>query len=88
MKERLIMFVHGLGGTGEGTWRADPGSGFPELIRQDAALSDEADVAFFEYPTSLFRFPFTGKRPRVLDLAEGLQVALAGLHKAPSQYEL
>jgi pimeloyl-ACP methyl ester carboxylesterase len=76
MKERLIMFVHGLGGAGETTWRADLGSGFPELIRRDVALSDEADVDFFEYPTSLFRLPFVGRAPRVLDLAEGLRTQI------------
>lgn len=76
MKERLIMFVHGLGGAGETTWRADPGSGFPELVRRDAALCDEADVGFFEYPTSLFRLPFSGRPPRVLDLAEGLRTQI------------
>jgi pimeloyl-ACP methyl ester carboxylesterase len=76
MKERLILFVHGLGGAGEATWQSAPGSGFAELIRSDVALSREADVAFFEYPTSLFRFPLTNATPRVRDLAEGLRSQL------------
>jgi len=76
MKSRLIMFVHGLGGAGESTWRGAGRDGFPELIARDSALQREADVAFFEYPTSLFRLPFSGKAPGIRDLAEGLRSQL------------
>jgi hypothetical protein len=47
--------------------------GFPELISADGALRDLADAAFFEYPTSLLRLPFTKIAPRIRDLAEGLR---------------
>ena len=67
------MFVHGLGGVGEATWRPRGQPGFPDLMRSDAGLCDEADVAFFEYPTSLLRLPFARTPPRVRDLAEGLR---------------
>jgi len=73
VKERLILFVHGLGGAGEATWRLTPNAGFPELISRDTSVCTEADMAFFEYPTSLFRLPFTASPSRVRDLAEGLR---------------
>jgi pimeloyl-ACP methyl ester carboxylesterase len=76
MKDRLILFVHGLGGAGEATWRSAAGVGFRELISRDAALADDADIAFFEYPTSLFRPPFSATPCRVRDLAEGLRSQL------------
>jgi hypothetical protein len=72
-KERLLLFIHGLGGVGQATWRDGAHPGFPELISADGALRDSADVAFFEYPTSLLRLPFTRIPPRIGDLAEGLR---------------
>jgi hypothetical protein len=73
VKDRLLLFVHGLGGAGQATWRDGTHPGFPELISADGALRDLADVAFFEYPTSLLRLPFTRILPRIRDLAEGLR---------------
>lgn len=73
MKDRLLLFIHGLGGTGQATWRVAGHPGFPELISADGAVRDLADAAFFEYPTSLLRLPFTRKSPRIRDLAEGLR---------------
>lgn len=72
-KDRLLLFVHGLGGAGQATWRDGMHPGFQELIGADRALRDLADVAFFEYPTSLMRLPFTRIPPRIGDLAEGLR---------------
>lgn len=76
MKGRLIVFVHGLGGAAASTWRRAGRAGFPELIARDKAVQQEADVAFFEYPTSLFRLPFSGQAPGIRDLAEGLRSEL------------
>lgn len=73
MTKRLILFVHGLGGSGEATWRRGGRPGFPELIRNDPALRDACDIAFFEFPTTLFRLPFSTRAPRIRDLAEGLR---------------
>ena len=73
MKDQLLLFVHGLGGAAEATWRDGRRPGFPEFIGADGALRDFADVAFFEYPTSLLRLPFTRTPPRIRDLAEGLR---------------
>jgi pimeloyl-ACP methyl ester carboxylesterase len=73
MKDRLLLFVHGLGGAGRTTWCDGMHPGFPELIAHDEALRDLADAAFFEYPTSLLRLPFSRIAPRIRDLAEGLR---------------
>lgn len=73
MTKRLLLFVHGLGGAGEATWRRPGCPGFAELIQNDHALRDACDVAFFEFPTTLFRLPFSTKAPRIRDLAEGLR---------------
>jgi hypothetical protein len=48
VKDRLLLFVHGLGGAGEATWRDGSRPGFPELIGADDALRDSAEVAFFD----------------------------------------
>jgi hypothetical protein len=37
--KKLVLFIHGLGGTADGTWRK-----FPELIRADTALAELYDV--------------------------------------------
>lgn len=76
MKRALILFVHGLGGAGEATWRQRGRPGFRELILADDALAREFDVSFFEFPTSLFRLPFSRRAPRIRDLAEGLRSQL------------
>jgi len=48
------------------------------------ALSHHADVGFFEYPTSLFRLPFSTKAPRIGNLAEGLRSQIENRY---SRYE-
>jgi hypothetical protein len=73
VKSRLVMFVHGLGGAGRDTWRLPGQNGFPELVASDRVLQQEADFVFFEYPTSLFRLPFTSRALGIRDLAEGLK---------------
>jgi pimeloyl-ACP methyl ester carboxylesterase len=72
-KDRLLLFVHGLGGAGQATWREGLHPGFSELISADRALRDLVDVAFFQYPTSLLHLPFARVLPRIGDLAEGLR---------------
>ncbi len=76
MNRALILFVHGLGGAGEATWRQPGRPGFRELILADEALAREFDVSFFEFPTSLFRLPFSQRAPGIRDLAEGLRSQL------------
>lgn len=70
MNSDLIMFVHGLGGHPTKTWGK-----FPQLVRDDQDL-DRFDVGFFSYPTSVFRWPFSRKAPRIQTLAEGLRTQL------------
>jgi predicted alpha/beta hydrolase family esterase len=69
MKEKLILFVHGLGGDGKSTWR-----GFPNLIQDDEYLNSQFDVEFYQYPTWLFSF--FGKTPKIQDLARGLRTQI------------
>jgi hypothetical protein len=82
MKDRrLVLFVQRLGGASEATWRARDQLGFPELIKSDAALWNEADAAFFEYPTSVLRFSFSRKPPSIMSLADGLRTQIDGKHE-------
>jgi hypothetical protein len=48
--KKLVLFIHGLGGTADGTWLK-----FPELLRQDAELSEHYDVAAIDYRSGAFR---------------------------------
>src|SRR5450631_2235273 len=47
--KKLALFIHGLGGTAEGTWQK-----FPELVRADPELNQQYDVATFEYSSGAF----------------------------------
>jgi len=72
MKNMLILFVHGLGATSEGTWGR-----FKEIIAADEDLSKIADVAFFGFKTRKFRWKlFSGRLQKVSDLAEGLRTEI------------
>ena len=42
--KKLVLFVHGLGGTADRTWKS-----FPELVRRDTELAELYDVRSFEY---------------------------------------
>src|SRR5260370_1231248 len=53
--DRCVMFVHGVTGDIESTWRAkDATFGFIDLIRQDENLQDY-DIFSFGYRTTYFR---------------------------------
>jgi phosphoserine phosphatase len=70
MSKATIVFVHGLGGDPAITWGR-----FPDLIKSDAELKD-CEVVFFEYPTSLFSWPFSRKYPKIQTLSDALQTQL------------
>ena len=70
MSKSTVVFVHGLGGDPAATWGR-----FPELIAADPALT-VCDTASFSYPTSLFRFPFSKKYPKIQTLADALRTLL------------
>ncbi|TYP84727.1 hypothetical protein BCL69_103837 [Nitrosomonas communis] len=79
MKKNLILFIHGLGSSGEEAW-----DNFPELVKADNQLSSHYELAFYDYPTSLFGLPFLKKMLKIQDLAEGLRTLIN--HKL-SSYE-
>jgi hypothetical protein len=88
MKQKLILFVHGLGGTGEGTWHLPNRPGFFELIRQDETLSSQYDVEFYQYPTTLFPWPFFSTAPKIQHLAAGLKTQIDNKYAAYSSIVL
>lgn len=75
MKEKLILFIHGLGGHGEKTWQSKSTS-FPELITNDDNLSKQYDTDYYQYPTSLFGIPFLTKAPKLQTLSDGLRTQI------------
>ncbi len=83
MKRRLVLLVHGLGGSGEGTWAR-----FPELIRNDSELGPSFDVCFYEYPTALSRLPLGEKMPKIQDLARGLATEIRNRYAEYSEVAL
>ncbi len=70
MGNATIVFVHGLGGDSTTTWGR-----FEELIQADPDLKDCEPVCF-GYPTSLFRWPFSKKYPKIQTLADALRTQL------------
>jgi pimeloyl-ACP methyl ester carboxylesterase len=50
VQKRLVLFVHGIGGSAADTWQE-----FPALLQQDAELSAKYEVGLFEYTTGVFR---------------------------------
>lgn len=71
---KVILFVHGLSGSAEGTW----GKMF-ELFRRDECFS-EYHLDSYQYPTAKFRLPFGKKMPGIQDLAEGLKSYVNAYH--------
>jgi predicted alpha/beta hydrolase family esterase len=67
MSRGLIFFLHGLGGSGQATWQ-----GFTDLIQRDPKLK-QYDIHFYSYPTSLFRLPWSQKRPKIQTLSESVR---------------
>jgi triacylglycerol esterase/lipase EstA (alpha/beta hydrolase family) len=75
---KLILFIHGLGGTADGTWKK-----FPQLLREDASLADHYDVATFEYPTGAF-----GSKPSLPICAASLKTEIENRYPAYSDIAL
>ena len=67
MDKTLLLFIHGLGGDSQKTWRK-----FPQLIEQDADLADSVDCGFYSFPTKLLSVPFLSSSPKIQTLAAGL----------------
>ena len=66
IKTDLMLFVHGLSGSADGTW-----SKMIELFLRDELFS-KYEIDTYEYPTSKMRLPFGKKMPGIPELAEGL----------------
>jgi pimeloyl-ACP methyl ester carboxylesterase len=52
-KERVIVFVHGIFGDADGTWRYSPSVYWPRLLLNDAAYRD-SDIYIASYSTPYF----------------------------------
>jgi pimeloyl-ACP methyl ester carboxylesterase len=76
--KRLVIFIHGLGGSAAGTWKQ-----FPALIAADAALAGQYDVATFEYDTGGF-----GAKPPLAKVAAILKTEIDNRHGAYSDIAL
>jgi hypothetical protein len=72
--DKVILFVHGLSGSSEGTWGA-----MIELFRRDRCFSEFA-LDTYEYPTSKIRFALGRKMPGIQDLALGLASYIHAYH--------
>jgi hypothetical protein len=75
---KLVLFIHGLGGTADGTWKK-----FPQLLREDAGLADHYDVATFEYPTGAF-----GSKPSLPICAASLKTEIENRYPGYSDIAL
>jgi hypothetical protein len=51
-KKRVIVFVHGMFGDSEGTWRNANGAYWPRMLLDDK-IFDDSDIYVAAYPTSL-----------------------------------
>jgi pimeloyl-ACP methyl ester carboxylesterase len=70
----LILFVHGLGGSADGTWIK-----FPQLIEQDPELAARYDVRTFGYSTAMF-----GATPPFQTCADALKTEIETRYSAYS----
>jgi hypothetical protein len=67
-RKNLVLFMHGLGGDAQSTW-----GNFPALLLQNQDIAAKCDVAYYRFPTSLFRIPFSRRAPKIQELAAGLR---------------
>jgi hypothetical protein len=70
-EKALVLFIHGLGGDGQATWGL-----FPEFLRQDRDIDTRYELAFFSYPTTLWRHLFSPRSPRIQELTAGLRTEI------------
>ena len=76
--KKLVLFIHGLGGSAKGTWK-----NFPVLIGSDPALADQYDVAAFEYSTGGI-----GSKPSLAKIAAILKTEVDNRYPAYSDIAL
>jgi triacylglycerol esterase/lipase EstA (alpha/beta hydrolase family) len=76
--KKLVLLIHGFGGTGDGTWLR-----FPELLRQDAELAQQYDVKAIDYISGAF-----GSQPGLLDCAAILRTEIENRFPASAYSEI
>lgn len=75
-QKSLVLFIHGVGGSNDSTWGC-----FSSLIRSDPLLSTRIDVAFFGYPTAIWRIPFSRIAIRIQDIAQAVRTEILSRYK-------
>ena len=65
--KKIVLFVHGLSGSANGTW-----GDMLNAFSSDLELVDYA-YACYSYPTSLLRIPFTKRMGGIQEIASGLR---------------
>ena len=69
--KKVVIFVHGLGGSAKGSWGQ-----FLELLKEDHDL--DLEYGLFEYPTEIARIPLLQKKySSIQDLAKALKTLIA-----------
>jgi pimeloyl-ACP methyl ester carboxylesterase len=76
----LVVFVHGIGGDGDGTWRNGE-TYWPKMVAEDPAFLG-FDVVVYEYPSSIL-----GQSRSISDLARLMRDELQAPRIGISQYE-
>ncbi|MGC1258076.1 MAG: hypothetical protein WA867_21130 [Candidatus Acidiferrales bacterium] len=66
-KKQVVVFVHGIFGNSDDTWRFSPQVYWPEMLLSDATFSD-SDIYVASYPT-----PFVGGRMNIEDIVSNLE---------------
>lgn len=66
-KAPLILFVHGLSGSADGTWSV------MDRVAASCTAISQVERAFFQYPTQIIRRPFGQRMPKIQHIAEGLK---------------
>jgi pimeloyl-ACP methyl ester carboxylesterase len=64
--KNLVVFVHGIFGSGE-TWTSSPGVSLPKLMAADPVISPLTDILVFEYDS-----PKLGNAGKITEISENL----------------
>lgn len=73
-RQPVIIFVHGLSGSADGTW-----GDLVRCVRSDEAFARHT-LDFYSFPTKLIRLPFAAPLPGLRSIAEGLTTFIQERH--------